>query len=160
MARLIPYLIAFFGLAIGVGSGLALRPPADAMAEDAAQDDLVIVERPAGDRDPSVGNFVRMNNQFVVPVVEDGQIRSLVVLALSLEMTPGSSNTAHANGPRLRDAFLQVLFDHANAGGFSGTFTQASTLGALRQALLESSRRVLGTSVIDVLITDIMRQDQ
>lgn len=56
--------------------------------------------------------------------------------------------------------FLRVLFDHANAGGFRGTFTDGSTLVALRRALLEAARSAMGAEgVLDVLITDIVRQD-
>jgi hypothetical protein len=55
--------------------------------------------------------------------------------------------------------FLQVLFDHANAGGFQGSFTDGSNLVILRKALFESAAGILGEQVKDVLISDIARQD-
>ena len=60
---------------------------------------------------------------------------------------------------KLRDAFLQVMFDHANAGGFSGSFTDGSNLILLRAALLEMAVKTLGDVISDVLINDIVRQD-
>jgi hypothetical protein len=54
---------------------------------------------------------------------------------------------------------LQMLFDHANSGGFRGSFTDGSNLVILREALLEVAKRTLGEMVSDVLIVDIMRQD-
>ena len=61
--------------------------------------------------------------------------------------------------PRLRDAFLQVLFDHSNLGGFDGVFTSAANMRALRNALRTEAQRIIGPNVYDVLITDIVRQD-
>ena len=104
-------------------------------------------------------DYVKLNNQFVIPVVEDGNVAALVVLSLSLEVTTGSTETVFLSEPKLRDVFLQVLFDHANAGGFKGSFTDASNLVVLRQALQEVAMQVLGDSVKDVLIVDIARQD-
>ena len=103
--------------------------------------------------------FVKLDNQFVVPVIEGGRIASLVVLGLALDVEPGLRETALASEPRLRDAFLRVLFDHANAGGFAGGFTGDGPIGELRAALRESARAVLGPDARDVLILSINRQD-
>ena len=51
------------------------------------------------------------------------------------------------------------MFDHANAGGFRGTFTDGANLVVLRSALLEVAQSTLGDLVSDVLIVDIVRQD-
>lgn len=106
-----------------------------------------------------VPDYVKLPNQFVVPVVEDGRVAALVILSLSLEVEPGASEAVFAREPRLRDGFLQVLFDHANAGGFRGTFTDGANLVLLRGALREAAAKVLGGQVRDVLISDIVRQD-
>ena len=78
---------------------------------------------------------------------------SMVVLSLSLEVATGKSEDIYSREPKLRDAFLQVLFDHANTGGFSGSFTDGSNLIVLRTSLKEAAALVLGSSVNDVLIT-------
>jgi hypothetical protein len=51
------------------------------------------------------------------------------------------------------------MFDHANAGGFMGTFTDGSNMILLREALGEVAQSILGPDVTDVLIVDIVRQD-
>jgi flagellar protein FliL len=104
-------------------------------------------------------DYVRLNNQFIVPVVEDGRVSATVVLSLSLEVPAGGTEAVYAREPRLRDAFLRVLFDHANAGGFRGVFTDGANLVILRQALKEAARKVMGDEVMDVLISDLVRQD-
>jgi flagellar protein FliL len=171
LGKLLPILIALVGLGGGVGAGLFLRPapePADHATDagsDAAKGDQA-GDEPAedgaegdGERKEGAPEYVKMNNQFVVPVVEEGRVASMVVLSLSLEVAPGNTETVYQREPKLRDAFLQVLFDHANIGGFSGSFTDGSNLIVLRTSLKEAAALVLGTVVSDVLITDIARQD-
>jgi len=111
-----------------------------------------------GDGDNS-GDYVKMNNQFVVPVVNQGAVSALVVLSLTLHIPTGGSETVFQREPKLRDMFLQVLFDHANAGGFDGAFTAGPNMDRLRTALREVAQGVLDGNVFDILITDIMRQD-
>ena len=94
-----------------------------------------------------------------LPVVESGVVRSLVILSVSLEVGTGTSQEVYAVEPKLRDSFLQVLFDHANAGGFEGAFTNSNNMEILRVALLEAAQKALDKKVSDVLIVDIVRQD-
>ena len=56
----------------------------------------------------------------------------MVVLSLSLEVEAGNTEAVYAREPKLRDVFLQVLFDHANSAAFSGSFTDGSNLILLR----------------------------
>ena len=157
--KLIPALLAFIGLGIGGGAGLFLRPaaPEEAAAETA---EPATEAAPTHEAEPETApEYVKMNNQFVIPVLEGARVRSMVIISLNLEVTNGSSEHVYSREPRLRDAFLQVLFDHANAGGFRGAFTDGSNLILLRKALLEKARSVVGEDVRDVLISDIARQD-
>ncbi len=155
LRKIIPLLLALVGLGIGAGAGLFLRPAPDPVVE--GQEEVTLTEEP---EDPEVApEYVKLNNQFVVPVMDGGKVVSLVILSLSLEITPGSSAEIYAREPKLRDLFLQVLFDHANAGGFQGSFTDGSNLVVLRKALFESAAGILGEQVKDVLISDIARQD-
>lgn len=104
-------------------------------------------------------DFVRMNNQFVIPVLDNGVVQSLVVMSITLEVAPGQSAAIFAIEPKLRDELLRVLFDHANAGGFRGGYTQTDRVEDLRRALLERARKTGGGSIRDVLILDLLRQD-
>nr|MBP6735890.1 flagellar basal body-associated FliL family protein [Paracoccaceae bacterium] len=149
--KLIPAFLALGGLGIGGGAGLFLRPAAqeqitsetgEAATEPAADSAAPHVAEPE-----TPPEYVKMNNQFVIPVLEDGRVNSMVIVSLSLEVTTGSSEQVYSREPKLRDAFLQVLFDHANAGGFRGAFTDGSNLILLRKALLEKARSVIGEDV-------------
>jgi flagellar protein FliL len=186
--KLLPLILAILGSAAGAGAGYFLRPASGAAASEshapamAAQEHTPEVTEPAvatdhaeaepaaaetqhaadaaeGEHAENQPEYVKLNNQFVVPVVENGSVVAMVILSLSLEVAPGATEAVYAREPKLRDVFLQVLFDHANSGGFRGTFTDGANLVVLRQALLEIARRTLGEIVTDVLIVDIARQD-
>jgi len=121
------------------------------MANDMAHDE--------GMEDTGAHDYVKMNNQFVIPVVEDGRVAALVVMTLNLEVMAGQTEAIYQMEPKLRDVFLQVMFDHANAGGFSGEFTKTTRMNSLRVGLLEAGQKTLGATISDVLIIDVIRQD-
>ena len=162
MRKIIPLVIVLLGVGAGIGVGLFLRPvPAAAVAEDAGETDTgadtaAEPDNESADQQPE---FVKLTNQFIVPVVEKNRIVSLVILSLSLEVKTGGTEQVYAKEPKLRDVILQLLFDHANTGGFRGSFTDADNLVILRRGLTEVARGVLGDTVRSVLITDIIRQD-
>jgi len=149
LRKILPVILLIVGSGAGLGLGLALRaPPVLDSAEASPPPDPAEAQE-----------FVKMANQFIVPVVDGGRVGALVVMSLTLEVAKDQSDQIFQREPKLRDAFLQVLFDHANSGGFRGTFTDGANLVGLRRALLEAAQRVAGTTVLDVLIVDIMRQD-
>lgn len=173
---LLPVLLLLLGVGGGVGAGLMLgggdaTPEAGADGHAATDDGHGTEDHGAGDdhgatqddghgATPASGTeFVRLNNQFVVPIVRGGAVRSLVVLSLTLEIESGNNQAVFDREPRLRDSFLQVMFAHANAGGFDGSFTEATAMDPLRAALRDAARQALGDIVSDVLIVDITRQD-
>jgi hypothetical protein len=170
MAKIfLPLVFLALGLGGGVGAGLFLAPPADE-EEDVAEnpcgdppsEDTSETAQPpdrAGVPMADGREYARLNNQFVVPIVQEGNVSSLVVLSLSIEVEAGAKEHVFAHEPRLRDLFLQVLFDHANMGGFTGAFTESSNMKLLRDALRQTAIRNVGGGITDVLIIDIVRQD-
>jgi hypothetical protein len=158
LRKLLPVLLVLVGCGAGAAAGILLRPSAPA-TEDAAADAPDEAVAHAEDGAAPLHEYVKLNNQFVVPVMSDGRVSSLVVVSLSLEVTPGQVERVYDMDPKLRDGMLQVLFDHANSGGFNGSFTDGANLVLLREALLEMALRIFGTDVTDVLIVDIVRQD-
>ena len=96
MRKLLPILLAILGLAVGVGAGYVLRPPAENAAPDAAP--CTGAECPPsqestahpsekdtgsghgagseGDKEKPEGapEYVKLNNQFIVPDMRDGKV--------------------------------------------------------------------------------------
>ncbi len=170
---LIPVVLLLIGAGAGIGGGIYLRPdpladaPGNAPRQDAAAqaappDPAATdpVRRDAGDHTTAPArDYVRFNNQFIVPVIEEDRVASLVVLTLGVEVPAGQKETLYMMEPKVRDIFLAELFAHANRGGFGGTFTSSRNLNDLRNSLREAARYALGDLVSDILIIDIVRQD-
>jgi hypothetical protein len=171
MGYLVAVLLVLVGLGAGVGAGLVLAPPSEEASCDpdvpavceAAPQTAEAPEPEPGALPPAtdgvVYDYVKLNNQFVIPVIDGDRVAALVVVSLSLEVVAGSNAAVFEREPRLRDAFLQVFFDFAETGGFDGPFTQSSNLATLRRALRETGQRIVGSAMRDVLILDIVRQE-
>ena len=174
---LMPLILAVFGLVAGAGAGWFLKPApdvsepndktmvlkdngdADAASDQSGKSKSDDKSDASGEDSEGLSEFVKLNNQFVIPVVADRTVSSLVVMSLSLEVENGLRASVYEREPKLRDALLQVMFDHANIGGFDGAFTEANNLEILRRALPETARQVMTGPVFGVLIVDIARQD-
>lgn len=169
MKKLAPLLLALLGTSAGVGAGLAMRPEHTEIIainpcgtnEETPHDEAHNTAPPetVNPEENTDSDYVKLNNQFVVSVVEGGKIAALVVMSLSMEVVPGTAEAVFEQEPKLRDVFLQVMFEHSNAGGFSTEYTNTSNMILLRDALRETARRTMGATVRDVLIQDFVRQD-
>ncbi|NVK13836.1 MAG: flagellar basal body-associated FliL family protein [Rhodobacteraceae bacterium] len=163
LSKLLPVILLILGTAGGIGAGIMLMPAPEeehaAESGSAAKPAEEAAEEIAEDSEENQREYIKINNQFVVPVVERDQLTSLVVVSLSLEAKQGTGEKVSTLEPKLRDAFLQVLFDHANMGGFRGAFTRSDVLEPLRTALREAAQKEIGKGVYDVLIMEISRQD-
>jgi hypothetical protein len=170
MKLLPPLILGALGLAVGLAGGALLRPAAESPAAAApAGPDSPAAEAPADAADPLASlppadpaderEYVRLESQFIVPVMAEARVGALIVLSISLEIDPGLSNEVYAREPKLRDAFLRVLFAHERAGGFTGAFTDSRVMDELRGKLRAAAAHVLGPMLHDVLVTDILRQD-
>lgn len=166
---ILPILLMLIGIGGGVGAGLMLMgDPEEELAMDMENPcgDVghTMTEEMAHEPDPEPipledREYARMNNQFVVPVVKDDRVNALMVMSLSIEVAAGGQEAVFSHEPRLRDAFLQVMFDHANIGGFNGAFTSSANMRILREGLKAAADEVMMGHISDVLIVEIVRQD-
>lgn len=161
---LLPIMLLLVGTGSGVGAGFFLKEAEPELEDHAANpcgeiQEAMAEAAPEPEEIEAETEFAKLANQFVVPVVADDRVIAMVVLSLSIEVAVGNKDVIFRTEPKLRDAFLQVLFDHANIGGFSGNFTTASNMRILREELNRAANSIVGTNAIDVLILDIVRQD-
>ncbi len=162
MKKLLPLILLLIGAGAGVGAGVFLRPAPEPVAEAAIEEASKEEKKKEKTKEEEASadyEYMKLSNQFVVPIVEKERVSALIVLSLSIEVVAGNKEKIYLKEPKLRDSFLRTLFDHANVGGFDGEFTDANNLDILRRALLEIAQRDLGDVITDVLILDIARQD-
>ena len=167
LQKILPIVFLILGSSVGVGAGIYLRVPIEDTAKVNDMDDtgeVVPKDAPVAAKNDTKNDvpvdYVKLSNQFVVPIVTNNRVSALVVMSLSLEVPEEQRSFVFRHEPKLRDSFLEVLFDHANIGGFDGAFTETKNLETLRRALTETGRRDIGKGIVkDVLITEIARQD-
>lgn len=162
---LIPLVCLVLGVGGGVGAGIFLLPDPEPEPAIASTDESTdSVEEPAVESPADVSlevsgvEYIDLTNQFIVPLLIDGKVSAIVVLAIGLEVVEGTMQEVMLGEPKLRAAFLQTLFNHANNGGFDGNFTAFSTMQTLRRELLLVAQSISGVRISDVLILDVVRQ--
>ena len=171
MQKIIALVIVLLGVGGGLALGVALRPgdaapapddamagPAEAAEDHGAADSGVAENNGEGDVGADRG-YVKIRRQIIVPVVKGGETQALMLFDLALDVPRAMTERTYAAEPRLRDAFLRELFEMSYTGAFSSTYTDERVVDELREKLRAAARRLLGDSVAEVLILDIMRQE-
>lgn len=111
-------------------------------------------KKPEGESD-----YAKLDKHFVVPIVENESVSSLVVVTMAIEVDKGATDAVYLHEPKLRDEFLSVLFNHGRSGAFQGSFTDERQLDDLRASLNEAATYVIGDVARQVLLTSIVKQD-
>ncbi|MEE4189548.1 MAG: flagellar basal body-associated protein FliL [Roseobacter sp.] len=164
MRKLMPILLLLLGTGAGVGAGVYLRPEPELVEEaEMSKEETETVEKDdtSDEKTAAIGKeYIKLSNQFVVPIVEKDRIASMVVMTLSVEVPEGRGEDVYDLEPKIRDVFLRVLFDHAAIGGFAGAFLNNDNLDTVRTSLSNAASTDFGSDFIsDVLIFEIARQD-
>lgn len=161
MKKILPILLVIIGIAGGGAAGLFLKPPPPPPEEGGvdAHDTKDADAHDTADAPPSPSDYVKIGRQTIIPVIEDGETRALMLFELAVDVPVGRRQDVHDMEPRLRDAFLRELFQMSYTGAFMTTFTDDRVIEELRNNLVKAARTHLGEDVKDVLILDVMRQE-
>lgn len=165
MKKLLPIIMLFIGIGAGTGAGVFLRPePPDGEPSEQDLKETKTAEKEETDEKPATGGegkqYIKLKNQFVIPIVDVERITSMVVMTLSVEVPEGRGQAVYDIEPKIRDVFLRVLFDFGTVGQFNGAFASNASLDVIRNGLREAAFREFGSDLIsDVLIFEIARQD-
>lgn len=145
----------------GGAAGYFLRPTPQDVAGDCVCEQAI----GAGDADTAPDDpveayeYVDIQKQFLVPIIEDESMTGMMIMSLSLEVSPGTQEAVFSREPKLRDEFLRILFAYASIGAFAENFMDANDLKLVRSDLTEAAKDVLGPIINEVLIVDMIRQD-
>jgi flagellar basal body-associated protein FliL len=157
MKAVLALLLLVLGIAGGGALGVYLRPqaaPADPAAAEAAAEaaraEALAAAQP---------HYITFSRKFVVPVVEGRRTAALLVADIGIDARGAAGDRVQARKPRLRDAFLSVLFEMAATGAFSQTYTEAPILEELRRKLRETAEAEAGPGIEDVLLLDLIRKE-
>ena len=169
--KLLVLLLAPLGLVGGLAAGHFAAPVPETPEEEvhAAADSTTGEDKTGGaakapDKKRSAppdgeAEYAKLDKQFVVPIIEGEEVSALVVVTMAIEVDQGATDLVYLHEPKLRDEFLNVLFNHGQSGAFQGSFTEPRNLNDLRASLNEAAIHVIGDVSREVLLTSIIRQD-
>jgi hypothetical protein len=100
-------------------------------------------------------NFMKFSRQFVVPIMEQGEPKAMMILDVMIELDDGVGEGVYAEEPRLRDAVLRALLKQSSTGGFGRLFEEPGVLETTRAAILEETRAIIGDGAKSILIMDV-----
>ncbi|MEM7058371.1 MAG: flagellar basal body-associated FliL family protein [Pseudomonadota bacterium] len=167
MKKILAIILVLGGIAGGGAAGLMLKPepPASDGAQSASSempDDATVEPQKSADQGGAIdpASYVKVGRQTIVPILEDGETKALMMFELAVDVASDQSDRALEMEPRLRDAFLRELFQMSYTGAFDQTFTDDRVIDELRRNLVRAAQEHLGKKAVnDVLILDVMRQN-
>lgn len=163
MKKIFPILLVLLGIGGGGAAGVFLKPPmpsGDKAAKETAEAPQITTEDdPADNRPASDRAFVKVGKQTIIPILDGGETRALMLFELAVDVPAGRENIVHEMEPRLRDAFLRELFQMSYTGAFLTNFTDDRVIEELRRNLTRAAREQIGDDAREVLILDVMRQE-
>lgn len=107
------------------------------------------------EEDVGATSYMRFGRQFVVPVVEHGKPKTMVILDINIEVDNTLNESVYTLEPRLRDALLARMLELAAQGMLPQMLEEADKMDATKAALLETSRTIIGDAALNILILDI-----
>lgn len=103
--------------------------------------------------------YFKFSREFVVPVVSQGRVTSLVILNLNLEADADMSQKLFEMEPKLRDNIMTTLITISNDGKTFESMTDLENYESIRSMVMMNLKSVMATGVHNVLIVDLAKQD-
>ncbi|MEO1322133.1 MAG: flagellar basal body-associated FliL family protein [Pseudomonadota bacterium] len=113
-------------------------------------------DKPASSGDSAYYKFSR---EFVVPIMRGGQVKSLVILHISLETDPETSDSLFTEEPKLRDNIMTTLIELSNDGRTLEELTNVNNYETIRSMILMNLNDAISDGIKNVLIVDVAKQD-
>lgn len=175
MSKLLPIIVILIAAIAGGGGGYFFKLQAAGAAGEehaAAEDDHDAVDDGHGEKlddkkkkkkkkgghgeeEASDTVYMKFGRQFVVPVVQNGRPRSMMIMDINIEVDSELGETVYAYEPRLRDAILSHLIMKASQGDLPQMLEDAATMDEVKAEVLAISRSIIGEGALEVLIQDI-----
>jgi flagellar protein FliL len=103
--------------------------------------------------------YFKFTREFVVPVVSQGRVTSLVILNLNLEADENMSQKLFEMEPKLRDNIMTTLITISNDGKTFESMTDVENYESIRSMVMMNLKSVMATGIHNVLIVDLAKQD-
>ncbi len=173
MSKLLPFIVLLVAAIAGGAGGYYFKLQSTQPPTEHATADDAHVEGGDGDKEEKKKNkkkghggghgkgnetdsvYMKFGRQFVVPVVQNGRPRSMVIMEVNIEVDSNLGESIYAYEPRLRDAMLSHLLQIAAKGDLPTVLEDNERLTMMKDDLLVVAQSIIGDGAMRVLIQDI-----
>jgi flagellar basal body-associated protein FliL len=103
--------------------------------------------------------YFKFTREFIVPIMHDRKVESLVILNINLEADSSVSQKLFSMEPKIRDNIMTTLIELSNDGRTFENLTDVESYETLRAMVLLNLQKAVPTGIQNVLIVDIAQQD-
>lgn len=103
--------------------------------------------------------YFKFSREFVVPIMRQGDVESLVIINMSIEADPGVSDMLFRMEPKLRDNIMTTLIELSHETDSLQNFANVQNYETLRSAVLYGLQELVPEGIRNILIVDIGRQN-
>ena len=103
--------------------------------------------------------YFKFTREFVVPIMHDRKVESLVIININLEADSGISQKLFSMEPKIRDNIMTTLIELSNDGHTFDNITDVESYETIRAMVLMNLQKAIPTGIENVLIVDIAQQD-
>ena len=176
MKLIITSIVAVIFVALGSFAGVMLKPSVEVSASTADKeskegDDAYGDEKKDDKKSSKKGDkydkgassgdsaYYKFSREFVVPIMRTGQVKSLVIIHISLETDSATSEKLFSEEPKLRDNIMTTLIELSNDGRTLVDLTNVNNYETIRAMILMNLQDSISDKIKNVLIVDIAKQD-
>ena len=103
--------------------------------------------------------YYKFSREFVVPILRNERVQSLVILNINLEANSDISQELYSMEPKIRDNIMTTLIELSNDGVTFESITDVDSYESIRAMIMKNLNNVIPSGINNVLILDVARQD-
>lgn len=103
--------------------------------------------------------YYKFTREFIIPLMNESEIESLVILNINLEVDSSASPSLFTLEPKLRDNIMTTLIELSNDGTTLDYIGNVESYETVRSMVLKNLREILGEGILNVLIVDMAKQE-
>lgn len=103
--------------------------------------------------------FYKFSREFVIPLMREEAVESLVILNINLEVDSSMSSSLFGMDPKLRDNIMTTLISLSNDGVTLNRVSDVNNYETIRGMVLDNLKKEVGEGIKNVLILDMAIQE-
>ena len=103
--------------------------------------------------------YFSFNREFIVPLMVNQRVESLVIININLEVQSSTLDKLFSIKPKLRDNIMTTLVALSNDGKTLVEPTNVDSYETIRSVILTNLSSVVASGIENVLIMDLAKQD-